>query len=220
MELAGSKQTDTSSPETKLDSGTPSHRWWQTLNRLQFRKQTDKITGEDCSTAWRRSKGGMAAHQGVGAVGMSRELSGTSSRALGPLSALEAGKLLQGLSSHGPGDVSVLMPVLAGEAGQLSSTKGYEDIQHVWTRRGLDVNVRCPSATVLQHQLTASQMSFSFSSDFSRQPEETIHPGHFFVLFTWSGPAVRNCLWRYKSRTLGLLALTWSFLSLLRESHH
>lgn len=87
----------------------------------------------------------MAAHQDVGAAGMSRELSGTSPQAPGPPSALGAGKLLRGLSSHGPGDVSALTPALAGEAGQLSSTKGYEDIQHLWTCRGLGVNVRCPT---------------------------------------------------------------------------
>lgn len=152
--------------------------------------------GEDCSTARWRSKGGMAARQGVGAVGMSRELSGTSSRALGPPSALEAGKLLWGLSSHVPGDVSALMPALAGDAGELPSTKRLRG--HTARLNTQRTRCQCQVPHHLQRFCSINsrllRCTFSFSSDFSRQPEETIHPGHFFVLFTWSGPAVRNCL--------------------------
>lgn len=63
------------------------------------------------SITWLRSKGGMAAHQGVGVIGRSRLLSGTLPQALGSLSALGAGRVLWELSSHRPGNVSVLMLV-------------------------------------------------------------------------------------------------------------
>lgn len=54
MKPAGSKQTDTPSPETKLNSGTPCQRWLWMLKYLQFTKWPDKVMGQNSAVLHNR----------------------------------------------------------------------------------------------------------------------------------------------------------------------
>lgn len=145
-----------------------------------------------------------------------RALPSTLPWALGPTLELGVEKMLWELLSHHPGDVSTLtltpwhphLHLLVGGSSFI--------LQRLWEHTA-HLNMQSPTCQ-WQHQLTASHPSSSFS-DLPRQPEEIIHSSHLFVLFTSSGPAVRNSLWCYRSRTLGP-PFTWSFLSLLWEAHH
>lgn len=69
MKLAHSKQTDTPSPETKLNSGTPCHGWLWVLKCLEFSKWTAKATGGNSAVFHSHVPRKDAGAAGVGGAG-------------------------------------------------------------------------------------------------------------------------------------------------------